>query len=98
MSSQPLWSVTQISLASLLAGPLAGCYFLGKNFRAFGSPTYAKWCYLIGFFGTLFFGAIFFLLPQKLTDFIPPRVIQLIYAAIITGYAHAYQKQIIKGK
>lgn len=98
MQSQSLWSVKQISIASFLAGPMAGCYFLGKNFREFGSPTYAKWCYLTGFLATLLFLAIPFFAPEQFLKYIPSKIIPIVYTSIITSYAHVYQNKIIKEK
>lgn len=95
---QRLWSLKQIFLASLLAGPIAGCYFMGKNFKKFGLPADAKKCYLAGILGTLLITTLLALIPERFTvgmgnAAVPPSV-----AGVILLYARMYQKHLIEEK
>lgn len=92
---QYLWSISQISLASSFAGPMAGCYFLGKNFQQLGLLDHAKKCYLTGVIGSVLLFMILFLSPENLIAYLPPICIPAI-SGVIASYAHSYQKQLIQ--
>jgi len=95
---QYLWSVTQISLASYIAGPVGGCYFLGRNYQALGQLEYSKKCYVAGISGVILLLSIIFLIPEDLMASIPPIVFPLAYTSLISSFAHTYQKGVIEAK
>lgn len=90
-----LWSIPQILLASYLAGPMAGCYFLGKNFQQLNSLDHAKKCYLAGMIASVLLLTILFLLPEDLAS-IPSFCIPAVVSSVIVSYAHCCQKPLVQ--
>ena len=93
-----LWSPLQIVTASFVAGPFAGCYMLGKNYKIFGLSNLAKNCYIVGllFTAALFVGLSF--IPEHLIEKIPGSIIPIAYSSTIYGFAKSYQKPKIEEK
>lgn len=94
---QYFWSEFQISLASSFAGPMVGCYFLGRNFRQLGLQDRAKKCYIAGVIGSVLLITILSLVPANLIAYIPPICIPIAISSIIVSYANYYQKKLIQG-
>lgn len=89
------WSTLQISLASSFAGPMAGCYFLGRNLQQLDDSSRAKKCYLIGILMSVLLLTFVVLVPENLMDRIPKTFIPILSSSLIGGYA-SYQKHSIK--
>lgn len=47
-ASLKLWTPLQIVLATFFGGPMAGCYFLGRNYKAANRREQARYCYIAG--------------------------------------------------
>lgn len=90
---QKFWTIPQIFLASYLAGPIGGCYFVGRNYRELGSPDLAKRSYLFGLGGTILLFLLFFLIPENIVAKIPSSIIPLSITSVISSIAQAYQKK-----
>lgn len=92
------WNQSQIFLAAYLAGPIGGCYFMGRNYTQSGQPAYAKLCYASGLLGIMGILTILAFIPEYALERIPKSIIPLTYSAIIAGFAHSYQKDLIEEK
>lgn len=85
----PVYSVAQIGWSSFFFGPLAGVWFMSRNFAVFGEEGVAFRAVLTGIVGTLFvfIGASF--LPESF----PNSVVPAVYVGLITALATSLQKQ-----
>lgn len=92
------WSESQIFLASGFAGPLVGCYFLGKNFQELGLPRHAKKSFVAGVVATILVVAFLIIFPEDYLEKIPNFFLPLASSLIISAFAQHYQKQLIKEK
>lgn len=93
-----LWSVFQISIASYLAGPLVGFYFLGNNFKEMGFRDDAKKCYLAGIGFTALLSCILYFISENISNRIPPFYISIIISSIVLSFTHYKQKSLIDEK
>lgn len=96
--TQKLWSLRQIQSASFLAGPMAGCYFLGKNFAEMGFQEYAKWSFIGCIAGPLLLFTFIYSIPEQLTEQIRPIWVCLLTSGIIVSIAQNLQKHLIQEK
>ncbi len=88
-----VYSIGWMAFGAYLGGPLAGAYFLSKNFEFFGDKGAARTSLLIGALGTLFlFGGLAFI-PEPYINKIPNSVLPLLYTSIIYTYATTHQKK-----
>jgi len=96
MDEKKVYSERWIWFASLIGGPLAGCYLMSKNFNTFGKNDYAKKSFKIGIISTgLLFLALNFL-PSAIIDIIPSYLIPILYTIIISTYLKKYQGEELK--
>lgn len=95
---QSLWSLGQILFASYLAGPIAGCYLLGRNYKVLGKPEHSKKCYIAGFIGTILLSVALSFIPEDLIEKIPRIIIPVTYSLLIKELARVYQGKIIEEK
>ncbi|WP_068469875.1 hypothetical protein [Candidatus Protochlamydia phocaeensis] len=93
---QHFWDHSQIFLAAYLAGPIGGCYFLGRNYMQSGQPAYARLCYAAGLLGLMGILTILAFIPTYALEHIPKSIIPISYSAIIAGFAYGYQKNLIE--
>ncbi len=90
-----VWSIGQISFASIVGGPIAGVYLMSRNAKVFGKPHLADQLIFLGFvFSTIIF-TILFCIPTALLEQIPKIVIPVTYTALVQEYARHYQKESI---
>lgn len=90
VSGPPLryYSIGMIGAGSFLGGPLAGCWFIGHNWKVLDDPGACFRTKLTGFVATqLMFSGVMFL-PDKF----PSEALPLAYIAALSGYARATQK------
>ncbi|MGH7741677.1 MAG: hypothetical protein ACRENS_06610 [Candidatus Eiseniibacteriota bacterium] len=64
-----LYSLRQIGAAALFGSPMAGCYLLAENFRAFGRPEAGKQALLLGAVATALLIASTFYVASVLLTF-----------------------------
>ncbi len=94
------WSKGQIFIGTLFGGPIAGCYFLGKNYQMLGNKKSAKKAFAIGWFGTTILMILTLLVPFSIpssNDYIK-STIPLIFPMIIQSFAQRYQMPQINEK
>lgn len=94
-----VWTLTQISLASYIAGPFGGCYLLSQNAKLFGNSLLAKRLLLIGLISTLLLilaTMTIGVLVENIWDRIPKFLVPSIYTGVIVGYVQGYQNKRIK--
>jgi hypothetical protein len=96
--TQKYWTSPQIYVASWLGGPVAGCYFLGRNFRKLGNPRAAKRTYLGGILGTLALCIIAMLIPQEFFDRIPKSLFPMFAVFAVGAFGERLQRKTIKEK
>lgn len=92
-----LCSLTNISIASLLGGPLAGFYLISQNFKIGGDRAKAIKHIICGFVFTLSLLCMMILLPENMSDKIPHYLMPLIYTLLIFLYAAKIQKNLSLG-
>lgn len=95
---QQFWSINQIYLAAAFGGLVAGCYFLGRNYRLLGRPREAKISYLLGIFGTLLLILLASFIPDEFFDRIPGWFFAVLCGSTIGSIASYYQAAAIKDK
>lgn len=89
-SSLLLWSVSQIIFASFIAGPLGGCYFLGRNYKTCGRIDLSKKCYYAGVISSIvLFVAMFLAVLKGATS----NTLVSMIPAMITGCTVAFASQ-----
>lgn len=91
---QYFWSIEQIFFASGFAGPFAGCYLLGKNFKSLGLAHQEKMSYIGGIAGLILLLTIVTLIPDYLYDQEPLFLVPLVVGSIVSYFAYFHQKQI----
>lgn len=96
LKDRKFWSLMQISLASYFAGPMAGCYFLGRNFRQSGAVSQARMSYLAGVLGTLLLFTIPFIIPENVLAHSRPLFVSIMSSSVIVSVAQMYQKPMLK--
>jgi hypothetical protein len=72
ISRNRVYSIQQISLATFLGSPLAGCWLLSLNYRKFGRPTHAMLSLVGGILATVALLPIAFVLPKWFPNIILP--------------------------
>lgn len=60
-----LYSAVQVMVASLVAGPLAACWFMAENYRVLGHERHRRASLLWGVGGTLGLFVLAYFLPQN---------------------------------
>ncbi|MDQ1593225.1 MAG: hypothetical protein QOG71_3852 [Pyrinomonadaceae bacterium] len=71
-SGSKLYSVGQITLATYLGAPVAGCLLLARNYRALGKSDAAWQPIVVGIASTILLFTIAFLLPENFPDKVLP--------------------------
>lgn len=87
-----------IYFSTIIAGPLGGCYFIGRNFKALGNCKEAKKWYLWGILSTLLLFGLIAILPQTWLKHVPHIIVPAIYAAIIGSYFTKLQGKLVTDK
>ena len=85
--SRPAYSVQQITLATFLGGPLAGCWLLALNYRLFQQRANAWIASVAGIPGTIAVVAISLVLPT----WFPNIVLPVVYTLFMRGLADSLQ-------
>jgi hypothetical protein len=87
VSDSKLYSVGQITLATYLGAPIAGCLLLAQNYRALGKRD-AVWQPLVaGIASTILLFIITFFLSE---DF-PSKILPAVYTSMMYGFARQWQ-------
>lgn len=89
-----LWSFTQISLAAYIAGPFAGCYLLGKNFKELACVDYSRYCYFAGVLLTILILGTLPFIPENWLETIPHSAIPGAYSLGIAAFGTELQKKL----
>jgi hypothetical protein len=89
--SGPAYSTKQITLATFLGGPLAGCWLLSLNYRLFEQPRNAFFSIIAGILGTIAVLAISLVLPPWL----PKIVLPVAYTLAVRGIADPLQGSLL---
>lgn len=87
------WSFPQILLASILSGPMAGFYILGRNFRRLGFSKYANRCYVGGLVLTIILLLGLFLLPEQFVDRLPKSFLSIITMCFVLTVASSQKEE-----
>lgn len=98
IKSQQFWTNDQIILSSIIAGPVGGCYLLGRNFNQLGQPGFAKKSYAAGLLLMIVVATIVFFIPEPIMAKIPKSFFPMGYTLIIASIAHVSQKNLIEEK
>lgn len=70
-----LYSPGQIAAATLFSGPVAGCWLMARNFKAFGEPEVARRTWALGILSTAAVLAIALVVPNgSYMRFLPPAL------------------------
>jgi len=93
-----LWSINQIGMAALIAGPLGGCLFLGQNYKHLGFVDSAKKCYIAGILVSFLLCICFALIPDEIFSHIPTFMIPTSIFLTMKSIADSYQKDLINEK
>lgn len=86
-----IWTPLQIGVASFVAGPLGGCYFMGDNLKTLGNQNSFKNMLWIGIGGNL----ALILLTLFISPYIPTQVITMAYVVALFTYAKQTQGETI---
>lgn len=95
---QYFWTNGQIILASSIAGPVGGCYLLGRNFSQLEQPGFAKKSYAAGLLLMIVVTTILFFIPEEFMAKIPKSFFPMGYTLIIASIARLGQKNLIEEK
>ena len=98
-SKQAKWKLyTKWTVAwwSYLGGPIAGCYFLSKNFTALGYEQKAKNAMLTWIISSIVMFWTLLALPESIIDNIPSSVIPITYTVVIYQYLMQTQQKEIQ--
>lgn len=98
IKSQQFWTNGQIILSSIIAGPVGGCYLLGRNFNQLGQPSFAKKSYAAGLLLMIVVATLVFFIPEPLLAKIPKSFFPMGYGLIIGSIARLGQKNLIEEK
>src|SRR3989338_3835782 len=85
-NDKKFYSKMWIVIGTLIGGPLAGCYYLSRNFKSLGNSVLAKTALLTGIYSTLLVFGLVVLIPKSLSDRIPSYTIPLVYTILIYQY------------
>jgi hypothetical protein len=77
----------QITWAAFLGGPLAGFWFISKNFLFLNEPEKAKTAIAYGVAASFVLGAIVLVLNKIFPHFSPDEVLPFAYAGAVGAYA-----------
>lgn len=67
-----LFSVGQMTVATFIGSPIAGCLLLARNYRNLGKKDAAFNSFAVGLLSTIFVFIIAFSLPEKFPNFVLP--------------------------
>ena len=84
-----LYGISQIAWSTFLFGPLAGGWFMSRNFKVFGEEGAAFRTALTGFIGALATVAAAIFLPENF----PGKLIPLFYLTVVSALAAKLQKE-----
>jgi hypothetical protein len=91
-----LYSINEISLASLIGGPLAGFYLISTNFEVLDKKSLSNTNFILGIIAAIFLGVVIVLIPQDIMDKVPGILIPALFVPPIYFYAKKVQGQEIK--
>ena len=84
-----LYTPQQVSVASFIGGPLAGCILIGSNQAARGEPRARSWTILLGVVATIVVLGVGFALPEHF----PNSVLPIAYTGALYGVAQAIEQR-----
>lgn len=87
-----VYSSFGITLGVFLGGPLAGAYFIAKNYDQFGAHEASKTAIRIGLIITLAVFASLLLLPENIIQGIPNFILPVIFVVASRYLVDKYQK------
>ena len=90
--SLKLASPNQVLLAAILGGPVAGCLFLGLNFKAMGELQQLRQTVIFGAVGIVILFGVLFFLPKFLPE-VHGSLPAIVVAVTFRGLAKQFQEQ-----
>lgn len=87
MHVKEVFSPRQIYVGALLGGPLAGIYFIKKNFDSMANPKGSSLSLLLGACCVIAISVLVFVLPE---DF-PNMLLPILYSGLAAGIAWHFQ-------
>jgi hypothetical protein len=98
LDTQPItgkvYTVTQITIATFLGGPLGGGYMISENYKLFNQSTKATQAIIYSVAALFILFAIGYLIPDDSS--FPPSILPVIYAIAIRQVAQAAQGGLIQ--
>lgn len=82
-STDKLFSIGQILLATAIGAPVAGAVLIAHNYRVLKKPLAANVTYAAGIIGTVLVAAIAFVLPDNFPNFVIPTTYCLITRQVV---------------
>ena len=95
-STKKIYTKGWILFGTYLGGPLAGGYYVSKNFETFGQQNYADKALKIGIVATIAFFGLFAFIPPSITSKVPNFIIPICYLAILSNYLGKYQDKMLE--
>lgn len=92
-----LYSVRQISGATVLGAPIAGCWLMAENYRAIGRSELARRAVVFGAFGTLGALVLAYFVPEETPSLLMPMIYVLAMDFIATVKQGAFLKRHFAG-
>lgn len=90
---EKFYSSGWIFLGTYIGGPLAGAYFLGKNYVVLGRKDLFAKSMQFGVGATLLGVLVLIMVPDSVIDTIPTSIIPLLYTLLIGYLFNTYQKK-----
>ena len=90
-----IYTMWQVSVATLLTGPLTGMYLMSRNFAILGQKEYAQKTIIIAIVSTLLLSSFLLLLPDRIVDGIPGPLIGIVCRILINVAMRKYQHYMI---
>lgn len=95
---QKFYTGASIVWGSILGGPLAGCYFLSRNFKALGDEVGAKKALWTGVASICAMAVLVGIVPSAIQEKLPSNGIVIVYVCAIYYFYQRVQQKVIKDK
>jgi hypothetical protein len=94
--TKKFYSLASIVVGSVLGGPLAGVYMLGKNHESLGNKEVAQKFLKNGYILSFGMFMILGLLPRHIAELIPRQFLPLVYILVLHQYFKSIQEGDVK--